>query len=97
MTLYMIFIFIVSLSAVSFGLSAAIKRAKEDTELRKMVNLDRREVCNLGRVEYSTDERGIHQISKAFHDRVQELPSDYSVPDYMSFIRDWGTVSCLFF
>lgn len=50
-------------------------------------------MCNLGRVEYLTDARGIHRLSKAFYDRVQELPSSYSAPDYINFIRDWGTVS----
>ena len=89
---------IISCSAVSlfgfrFGLSAAIKKANEETANRKRVYLDHKNICNYGRVEYLSDARGVHKLSKPFYDRVKSLSATYNLKSYAEFFRDWGTVS----
>ena len=70
-----------------------MKRAKEKTAGRERVSQDQKQICNYGRVTYHTAALGIHTLSKLFYDRVKSLPMDYSVEDYMQFIKDYGTVS----
>lgn len=84
----------VTASAFRFGLSGAIKKAEEHTARNKLVFLDRRQICNLGRVRYLTDALDIHRLSDSFYQRVKKLPLIYNVDEYMQFIREWGTVSC---
>lgn len=76
-----------------FGLSAAIKRAKEKTDKKKRVYFDQKQICNLGQVRYLTDRHGVHKISKSFYRSVRNLPIIYNEDKYMKFIEDWGTVS----
>lgn len=82
-----------TLMGFQFGLSAAIKRAKEKTDKKKRVYFDQKQICNLGQVRYLTDRHGIHKISKSFYRSVRNLPIIYNEDKYMKFIEDWGTVS----
>ena len=84
---------LVSMYGFQFGLSAAMKKAERETAGNKRVYLDQKKICNYGTVEYLTDARGIHKVSKLFYDRVMSLPIKYSVHDYMNFIDSFGTVS----
>lgn len=81
-----------SLKGVRFGLSAAVKRANEGATRSKRVFIDRKGICNYGRVQYLKDEEMIHKLSNSFYNRVKKLPQDYDMDAYMGFIRDWGTV-----
>ena len=81
-----------TISGFQFGLSAAMKSAKEKTAGRKRVSQDQKQICNYGRVTYLTAQ-GKHTLSKVFYDRVKSLPMEYNLEDYMQFIKDYGTVS----
>ena len=76
-----------------FGLSGAVGIAKQKTARKKLVYLDQKEICNMGRAEYLSDSRGIHRVSKSFQDGVLQLPLQYDMAAYMRFIEIWGTVS----
>ncbi len=75
------------------GLSGAIQKAESETTKNKRVYFDQKRICNAGRVEYLSDARGIHRLSRRFQDRVSQLPVQYNMTAYMQFIKDWGTVS----
>jgi hypothetical protein len=90
-----IFTHAAAVSGFEFGLSGAMKTANQETAGKKRVYQDQKHICNYGQVRYLTDTRGIHTVSKSFYDSVNSLPRDYSMEDYMKFIRNWGTVSSL--
>ena len=76
-----------------FGLSGAMKKAEEETAKNKRVYEEEKEICNYVTVEYLTDARGIHRLSKLFYETIMKLPYEYKFDTYMDFIRTWGTVS----
>lgn len=57
--------------------------------------MDQKKICNYGHVRYLTDATGIRKLKKPFYNRVKNLPKEYNIHDYMQFLRDWGTVSCV--
>lgn len=79
-------------------LGAAMTQARQTTESRRSVIVQKNRICNHGRVRYQlTNANGEYALTHDFKNAIRQLPMSYSVSEYTQFLDDWGTVSDLIY
>ena len=77
----------------------AMTRARETTENRRSVVVQKTRICNYGQARYklasALSGASGYSLTDEFKHAVRLLPSTYTVRNYMGFLDDWGTVSQL--
>ena len=76
---------------------AAMKEVRDIAENQQTVIVQKTNTCSYGEVRYKLASalNGVsdYRLSDDFKYAIRELPSHYSVNEYMQFLDDWGTVS----
>ena len=76
-----------------------MRRARETTQNQRSVVVQKTRICNYGQARYklanALQGASGYSLTENFKNAVRLLPSTYSVPRYMGFLDDWGTVSQL--
>lgn len=74
-----------------------MQRARETTEQKKSVVVQKTKICNYGQVRYSlaNARSGVpgYKLTDEFKNAIKLLPSTYSATKYTEFLDNWGTVS----
>ena len=78
---------------------AAMRQARETTQNRRSVVVQKTRICNHGQVRYklanALQGASGYSLTEEFKNAVRLLPLTYTERKYMGFLDDWGTVSQL--